>query len=516
MTSTSSRYNPVAVSTVDQDADRAARSEQALLGALLLDSRKAWPAVKDLVTADHLRRHDHRLIFRGIASLIDEAGVADPYLLADQLGNDLNEAGGVDYIAHLVECCPSAANAAAYAKTVREYAGRSKVIDLAQKLGARASLQSADEVSKFAAEELERIQRDHATVVEPLDLTPVSKWADGPEPAPREWLLESLIPAGRVTSLLGVGGYGKTLLALQIALHISEGRDLFGLKVKAGPVLGIFCEDEEDELNRRLRAACGAEGISLGGVERLVAISRDGLDSYLCSFDHDRIQLTAFYRELEATIAELKPALVILDTAADLFAGDFMSTPHVRQFLKIALGGLCTRHGCAILLLAHPSASGAQSGDGGGFSTAWNNSVRSRLYLTKPKAPEGEDEPPADLADKRVLQVKKSNYGPDDVTVPLTYVNGYFIRDDEPIEEGSRISRASANRILFAALEYIRAQDPAVVGFRQLFEQLQASGVIPPGQYDLRRKPLSRALKQLMADNLVYETTTPRGYRAVR
>lgn len=511
MTSTSSRSKPVAVSTVDQDADRAARSEQAMLGALLLDS-STWPQVRELVQLTHIVRHDHRLIYRAIETLMEAGSRADAVLVADRLGADLDEAGGLEYLAALVESCPSPSNAAAYAKIVREHAGRSKVIQLAAKLGARASLQSTDEVAKYASEQLEQIQREHATTVEPLALEAVSDWAHDPEPPPREWLLENMIPAGRVTSLLGNGGLGKTLLALQIGLHVSMGRRLFGLDVVGGPVLGIFCEDEKDELNRRLRSACAAEDLALSDVERFVAISRDGLDSYICSFEKDRIQLTTFYRQLEATIEAMKPALVILDTAADLFAGDFVSTPHVRQFLKIALGGLATRHGCAILLLAHPSAAAMASGDGGGFSVAWNNSVRSRLYLTKPKAPEGE-EPPADLADKRVLTVKKTNYGKDDFTVPLTFGAGYFVRDDEPYDATPKTTRSSTMRVSVAALDYIRSLDPAVAQFRPMFEDLQARGIIPPGDYELRRKPLFRALTQLESDGLIRKSTTPKGYR---
>ena len=511
MTSTSFPFNRVAVST--DDADRAALSEQAMLGALMLDSEKAWPVVAERVNLTHIARHDHRLIFRAIEALMHERGVADTILVADKLGRDLDEAGGVDYLAYLVECCPSALTAAAYAKTVREYSGRSKVIDLGAEIRARAATgASAEEAADFAKERLEAIERDHASKIEPLELVPASAWASLPEPPPREWTVESLIPAGRVTALFGNGGLGKTLAALQIALHVSRGMPLFGLTTKPGPVLGIFCEDEEDELNRRLRAACAAEGLSLADAENVVAISRDGFDSYLCSFENDRIQLTSFYHQLDATIAAMKPALVILDTAADLFAGDFISTPHVRQFIKIALGGLVRRHGCAVLLLLHPSAAAMNSGDGGGFSTAWNNSVRSRLYLTKPKPPEGEDEP-ADLADKRVLEVKKSNYGRDDVRIPLVYANGYFVRDEQPIEEPSH-QRANSSRVAITALDYIRSMDPAVVSFRGLFEHLQLVGAIPAGPYDIRRKPLSRALKQLVADGLIYETTTPRGYRS--
>jgi hypothetical protein len=53
-----------------------------------------------------------------------------------------------------------------------------------------------------------------------------------------------------------------------------------------------------------------------------------------------------------------------------------------RQFIGM-LRGLAIRHECAVLLLSHPSVAGIASGGGSSGSTAWNNSVRSRLYLSR-------------------------------------------------------------------------------------------------------------------------------------
>jgi RecA-family ATPase len=240
--------------------------------------------------------------------------------------------------------------------------------------------------------------------IEPLQVEPASMLADRAPPPPRDWVCEGLgIPAGRVTSLIGNGGFGKTTVVHQFAIAAATNRSIFGMDVNGGPVFGLFCEDEQSELDRKTRAICEAEGIDLGLLDQAYLLSRDGHDNILCSFDHDQILLTDFYWRVDATLALLKPRLGIFDTAADLLAGDFMSTPHVRQFIKVALGGYCHRHGMAIVLLAHPSASAMASGDGGGFSTAWNNSVRSRLYLRRPKSDDAEE-----IADRRVLEIRKA------------------------------------------------------------------------------------------------------------
>lgn len=503
--------NAVAIESSDYDARQAAESERALLGALLYDCHRAWPAVRDIINVTHFARPDHRIIFGSILRSIGRCETADFALVLDDLQDveQLEAAGGAEYLRDLVLETTSAASAHAYARIVREHADRHKVVDILERQAARARMgQSAADVLEQGKRELGDVNLGAGA--RPLDIPAAASWADQPEPPPREWIVEGFIPAARVTALSGVGGLGKTLLSLQLGLHASLGRPLFGLPVKAGAVLGVFCEDEADELNRRLRAACAAERVSLEDADRLHVVSRDGDDSMLCTFDHDHIQFTAFYSQLDATIAAIKPMLVILDTAADMFAGDFVSTPHVRQFIKVALGGFVKRHGCAVLLLSHPSKAGEASGKGDGYSQQWENAVRSRLYLTRPKV-EG-DEPPAAASDRRVLQVKKTNYGQPDAEIPLVFDSGAFVLDREPLSSSTE-PRTKTVRVALAALDFIRAKNPLVVSFRELFEHLQTSGFLPPGRYDEHRKPLNRALRQLLSDGMVVETKTPRGYR---
>jgi len=352
--------------------------------------------------------------------------------------------------------------------------------------------------------------------VEPLAVEPASLLAEREPPPPRDWICEGLgLPAGRVTSLIGNGGFGKSTIVHQIALAVATGRPIFGMNVSRGPVFGLFCEDEAPELDRKTRAICHAERIELESLDNAYLLSRDGKDNVICCFDRDQIVLTDFFWQLDATIASIRPRLTILDTAADIFAGDFMSTPHVRQFIKVALGGLCLRHDSAILLLAHPSASAMASGDGGGFSTAWNNSVRSRLYLRRPKSEDTDA-----ISDRRVLEIKKANYGPSGATVPLLYADGRFILDPEPIEENAKASKAPKGdtRLSLAVMGYFNAKAPSgsIVAFGAIFEALQKAGDIPHGNYETVRKGLQRTLKDLVGSGLLGISEVPRGYRILK
>src|SRR5688572_5973924 len=85
-----------------------------------------------------------------------------------------------------------------------------------------------------------------------LRIESAASWAERPAPPPRDWICEDLgIAAGRVTSLYGNGGLGKTAISIQAGVCIAASHPLYGMQVNGGPVLGIFCEDEQAEIERR-------------------------------------------------------------------------------------------------------------------------------------------------------------------------------------------------------------------------------------------------------------------------
>lgn len=93
-------------------------AEQAVLGGLLLDNQ-TWDTVADLLLEDDFYRHEHRQIFRAIRQLADRQQPFDVVTLSEQYP-DLEEAGGLTYLAVLARETPSAANIGAYASIVRD------------------------------------------------------------------------------------------------------------------------------------------------------------------------------------------------------------------------------------------------------------------------------------------------------------------------------------------------------------------------------------------------------------
>ena len=96
-------------------------AEQSLIGGLMLDAL-AWDKIADVITADDFYRKDHRLIFTAIAGLIDSGSPCDVVTVSEHLDSrgELDNAGGLEYLATLSNETAGAANARAYAKILRE------------------------------------------------------------------------------------------------------------------------------------------------------------------------------------------------------------------------------------------------------------------------------------------------------------------------------------------------------------------------------------------------------------
>jgi RecA-family ATPase len=240
---------------------------------------------------------------------------------------------------------------------------------------------------------------------------------------PREWHVEEFIPAKTVTLLNGDGGAGKSLLALQLAVATTQGGYWAGRQVKPGRAVYLSAEDDVDELHRRLADIAASADVTLAKLSGLTIAPLAGKDALLATPDGkgNVLKATKLFAALDASLRSTAPALYVIDTLADVFGGEENQRAQARQFVGL-LRGLCIRHNTTALLLAHPSLSGMASGSGSSGSTAWNNSVRSRLYLERLKSEDG-DEADSDL---RVLRTVKANYGPLGNEVRLRWRAGTF------------------------------------------------------------------------------------------
>ena len=245
---------------------------------------------------------------------------------------------------------------------------------------------------------------------------------------PRRWHVPQTVPSEQVTLFTGDGGVGKSTLALQLCCATVLATDWIGQTPRQGRALYISAEDGRDEVHRRLDALSVFYGEPLSKFSGLTVwpLADHGDAALVIADGTDTVKPTLLWEKLVAYARMLRPALIVIDASADAFGGNEIVRGHVRKFIAL-LRTLAMEIDAAIVLLAHPSVSGMSSGTGISGSTAWNNSVRSRLYLTRPNTEPGMDADP----DRRVLTLMKANYAQAGAELQLRLAGGGFKSDSD-------------------------------------------------------------------------------------
>ena len=224
-----------------------------------------------------------------------------------------------------------------------------------------------------------------------------------PAPPP-QFMWDGYLPCG-VVSLLGAhGGTGKSTIALMLTVCAALGRPLFGIETVKCKTLFVSLEDSANVVRYRLAFICQRWGIDPANLDGNLYIV-DGTENPELFTAESRAagELTATYFEMRKLVQVEGIGLVVVDNASDAYGGDEIQRRQVRAFIR-ALGKVSRLTNCAMLLLAHVDkntsrAGRAEGGEGYSGSTAWHNSVRSRLFMTREKN--------GDLE----LEHQKSNFG---------------------------------------------------------------------------------------------------------
>lgn len=206
---------------------------------------------------------------------------------------------------------------------------------------------------------------------------------------PPRFVWDGYLPRGVVALLGAHGGTGKSTIALMLCVAVATGRELFGIATEAARVVFVSLEDSGDVVRHRLAHICREWGIAPEQIaERLTIVDGTANPELYTADRRDDGAATATYAELRDLAKGA--GLVVIDNASDAYGGDEIQRRQVRAFIR-HLAAIAKDNDAAVLLLSHvdkstSKARGAEGGEGYSGSTAWNNSVRSRLFMTRTKA----------------------------------------------------------------------------------------------------------------------------------
>jgi RecA-family ATPase len=267
-------------------------------------------------------------------------------------------------------------------------------------------------------------EKARAEAPKPFAFIDVSKWTFENIPE-REWAVPDRIPLRQVTLFSGEGAAGKSTVQLHLSAAHVFNRDWLGTMPEPGPAFFIDAEDDESELQRRLACVLHHYGATFADAARkgLYIKSLAGEGAVLATTSKGGIvQPTALYKGLLEQAGDLKPKMIGIASAANVFAGNEIVRPEVQQFVGLLTKIAIAADG-AVCLISHPSLTGINTDTGISGSTQWHNSVRARMWLKGQKAQPGEQ----DDTDARELVFKKNNYGPISDTLVLRWDKGMFL-----------------------------------------------------------------------------------------
>jgi hypothetical protein len=343
-------------------------------------------------------------------------------------------------------------------------------------------------------------------------------WLDlsGKTPPEREWAVEHWLPMGHTALCSGKGGLGKTLMMQTMATCIATGREYVDQVFRPRRVLFWAGEDEADELWRRQIKICDWLGIPLTDLAgKFILESYFARDITLAGLAHGSLVQTSMLAELEQQIGDYRADYVILDSTARVFGGSENDRHQVTTFISW-LANACKPTGAGLCLIGHP---GKADGSEYSGSTAWEGSVRSRLYLST-KLPDQEADQDGDSAavdDCRYLSRRKANYAAQDYR-KLLYSDGVLMPENTQAQRPRRaMSPEFAQEAVLTAVRTLKGMNmfgttstssplylPRMAKQYGLLEGMSAS------QFGAQMRELLKAGRLTQAAVGMYANRTPR------
>lgn len=257
-----------------------------------------------------------------------------------------------------------------------------------------------------------------------------------PDPGPRRYLLDGLIPEDYPVVLHGDGGVAKSMLALSLGLAVSSGSEWLGREVgDGGPVL--YLDFELDAAEQRRRVSQLARGVYLDGVPDSML--------YLSALGYPIREV------LRAALTECQKSgvkLMILDSLGPALQGDAEAARDVIGFYQENIEPFRAA-GVTVLIIDHQSR--LQSGQSYQSKSAFGSVYKTNLARSVIQV---EGITYHKEQGRRIIRLrhKKHNFGPltDPFDVELTFSEEMISivgRDTDPADLAEEQTLNAADRV---------------------------------------------------------------------
>lgn len=227
-------------------------AERAVLGALILEN-EAFEKIKIIISERDFYGENHRIIFSVISDMISEGRGVDLLTLKEEFGEGVEGVGGINYLASLIDAVPTARNIVTHAGIILEKSKRRHLIKIAHAVASRLmeSDQALSEIHTLARNEFGAIDTIQVSI-EPPKLFDVADAPDWPV-EPLEWMVNDLIPKGGIGFLSGAPKDGKSLIAIDLCIHLAHGFSwLNHFSIGKAKTLYIAREDPQRRIKERI------------------------------------------------------------------------------------------------------------------------------------------------------------------------------------------------------------------------------------------------------------------------
>lgn len=312
------------VAPYDDDAERHA------LGSLLMDPSRL-PDVAQVLgeRTTYFYRGAHQVIYGAILRLAAKREPIDLYTVVRELtaAGEMERVGAVSFVYDIQESTPTAANAAYYAKVVREMAARRLLIESGHSLAERAGLDDdllllVEEGRRMLADvETQNVVRD-STLTAEVGMTELMAELESVYQSRREYLG---IPTGFTELDRQLNGLQRGAM-LTVAARPKMGKSVFAQNIAVAvarqgiPVLFFSCEMPSSQILTRMLAAelrmefnrvAGARFDADGWVRVSEAASRLGALPLALDQSRNIVEIQVAARKFKATYPNA--GLIVVD-----------------------------------------------------------------------------------------------------------------------------------------------------------------------------------------------------------